>query len=166
MCNSGQFHTQNEFWNLVQIDTRTARQLIGSYFIMNLGMRKAEFILEHQAIFQCWTVSCSVSIQTQCHRSARNCSRRAFSDDHQNHVSWAWNTLEVEILSTHGGASLFWQHFDIDLPDAHDLKNGNGHARERWKNALRLNMNSAYATHAIVYASNQVWMQNSILSRT
>ena len=73
--------------------------------------------------FQCWVVSCSVSIQTQHQQSVIKRWCRAFSDDQQNRVSWARNALEVELFSTHGAASVLDSVLiSIYQKDTHDLK--------------------------------------------
>ena len=105
---------------------------------------KAGVIVEHQAFFQHYTVSCNAFIQTQRHRSAMKCLCRVFSYGQQNHVSWVWNTLEVELVSTHGRAycssgSVLILIYQIN---AHAIKKRKCACERVMKNALHLSMNS------------------------
>ena len=97
------------------------------------------------AFFQPWVISCSVSIQTQHHCSTIKCSvQSVFRWPIESGVmslkhSWSWNFFQL--MERHRS----WDSVLILIYqiDAHDLKNGNVHARKRWKNALHLSMNSA-----------------------
>ena len=60
---------------------------------------------------------------------------------------WSINAKMVYRIIYHEGEMLLklelFQLMEQHRSDAHDLKNGNVHARKRWKNALRSSMNSA-----------------------
>ena len=77
------------------------------------------------AFFQHWAVSCSISIQTECHHWALNCSERFHTIERIMYHTC--ETLEINLVFLTLGDC-----FDNNLSNTHDLKNGNAHLWKQW----------------------------------
>ena len=120
---------------------------------MQFSPLKAEFILKTLAFFEFCVMSCSISIQTQRHRSAIKRSCRTRIPCHKREMLLKLNFFQL--IERHRS----WDSVLILIYwlDAHYLKNRNAHATKRWKKALHSSMNSLSWLGCWLQTTDQVW---------
>ena len=120
---------------------------------------KAGFILNHKVFYNAeqWAASIFTHNQRRCSATKRSC--RAFTDDqrimrHESETLLKFNFFQLVERRCSWGSILL----SICWLDAHDLKNGNGHAREWWKTASAVSMNPALLTTTMPMA--WIWQKH------